>query len=80
MAMSIQDIIDGSQNDIETFEGYVRIVDSTGVLYENSDGIEGAVVDDLLARELLSIRPTIIRFDDKFEPDQGCIVFEVEDE
>lgn len=80
MAISIQDIIDDSQNDIETFEGYVRIVDSTGVLYENSDGIEGAVVDDVLARELLSISSAIIRFDDKFEPDQSCIVFEVADE
>lgn len=78
--MTIQDIIDGSRNDIETFEGYVRIVDSSGVLYENSDGIEGGVVDGLLARELLSISSTIIRFDGVFEPDQSCIVFEIEDE
>lgn len=75
--LTIQDIIDNALNDIDMFSGNVRIIDSAGTLYENSDGIEGGVVDDLLARELLTVHSVILHSDDVYTPDTPCIVFEV---
>lgn len=81
MGITIQDIIDAAANDIDTFTGHVRIINNNGkLLYDNSDGIEGGVVDNLLARELCTIYSEIIHSDDVYTPDEPCIVFEVEAE
>lgn len=79
-AMTIQDIIDESQNDIGTFQGRIRIVDGSGILHESPEGIEGGAVDGLLTRELLAIRSTIIRSDNAYAPDEPCVVLEIKDE
>lgn len=79
--LTIQDIIDSALNDIDLFTGRVKIMDDNGtLLYESTDGIEGGVVDNLLAHELLTIHSEIIHSDDVYTSDEPCIVFEIEAE